>query len=128
MTFDPNTTVGLFPWEDSTFGATRSYHLNSASVASSNPFTQMMAPAMDARSEMSVEAKVDKDDNTEQRSRMTDEEKKPRLRSEVTPSEQKAKMKKLRTSQIMLVVSLLDSELPPLSQVCLTSSHHNKLK
>ena len=35
----------------------------------------MMAPAMDARSEMSVEAKVDKDDNTEQRSRMTDEEK-----------------------------------------------------
>jgi hypothetical protein len=75
VTFDPNTTVGLFPWEDSTFGATRSYHLNSASVASSNPFTQMMAPAMDARSEMSVEAKVDKDDNTEQRSRMTDEEK-----------------------------------------------------
>ena len=60
VTFDPNTTVGLFPWEDSTFGATRSYHLNSASVASSNPFTQMMAPAMDARSEMSVEAKVDK--------------------------------------------------------------------
>jgi hypothetical protein len=75
VTFDPNTTVGLFPWEDSTFGATRSYHLNSASVASSNPFTQMMAPTMDARSEMSVEAKVDKDDNTEQRSRLTDEEK-----------------------------------------------------
>lgn len=74
ITFDPNTAVGLFPWEDSTFGATRSYHLNSMSVASSNPFTQMMAPAMDARSEMSVEAKVDKDDTTEQRSRKADME------------------------------------------------------
>jgi hypothetical protein len=75
VTFDPNTSVGYFPWEDSTFGATRSYHLNSMSVASSNPFSQIMAPAVEGRSEMSVQSKTHKDDTTQQKSRVSDEEK-----------------------------------------------------
>lgn len=74
VTFDPNTTVGYYPWEDSTFGATRSYHLNSMAVASSNPFTQVMAPEVEARTEMVVESQADKDDTTEQRSREADME------------------------------------------------------
>lgn len=75
VTFDPNTSVGYFPWEDSTFGATRSYHLNSMSVASSNPFSQIMAPAVEGRSEMSVQSKTHKDDTTQQKSRVSDKEK-----------------------------------------------------
>lgn len=75
VTFDPNTSVGYYPWEDSTFGATRSYHLNSMAVASSNPFSQIMDPSVEGRSEMSVQSKTHKDDTTQQKSRVSDEEK-----------------------------------------------------
>ena len=43
-------------------------------VASSNPFTQVMAPEVEARTEMVVESQADKDDTTEQRSREADME------------------------------------------------------
>ena len=73
VTFDVNTSVGYYPWEDSTFGATRSYHLNSMANVG-NPFTQIMDPAFDSRSEMTVESQADKDDTLEQRNRESDME------------------------------------------------------
>lgn len=71
--FDVNTSVGYYPWEDSTFGATRSYHLNSMANVG-NPFTQIMDPAFDSRSEMTVESQDEKDDTLEQRNRESDVE------------------------------------------------------
>tara|TARA_B100000900_G_C20489366_1_gene678883 strand:+ start:130 stop:552 length:423 start_codon:yes stop_codon:yes gene_type:complete len=71
--FDVNTSVGYYPWEDSTFGATRSYHLNSMANVG-NPFTQIMDPAFDSRSEMTVESQDEKDDTLEQRNRESDME------------------------------------------------------
>ena len=73
VTFDVNTSVGYYPWEDSTFGTTRSYHLNSMANVG-NPFTQIMDPAFDSRSEMTVESQDDKDDTLEQRNRESDME------------------------------------------------------
>ena len=70
---DVNTSVGYYPWEDSTFGATRSYHLNSMANVG-NPFAQIMDPSFDPRSEMTVESKDEKDDTLEQRNRESDED------------------------------------------------------
>ena len=48
--YDPNTGVSYYPWEEAEIGAVRSYNLtNMASM--SNPFSQVMAPTMDARPE-----------------------------------------------------------------------------
>jgi len=48
--YDPNTSVSYFPWEEAEMGAVRSFNLTNMATMS-NPFSQVMAPTMDARPE-----------------------------------------------------------------------------
>jgi hypothetical protein len=55
--YDPNTGVSYYPWEEAEIGAVNSYNLNNMATMS-NPFSQVMAPTMDARPEEVVESKT----------------------------------------------------------------------
>jgi hypothetical protein len=78
--YDPNTGVSYYPWEEAERGAVNSYNLTNMATMS-NPFSQVMAPTMDARPEEVVESKT----NDTQIQEESDRE--PTIADEDTPSE-----------------------------------------
>jgi len=55
--YDPNTSVSYFPWEEAEMGAVRSFNLTNMATMS-NPFSQVIAPTMDARPEEVTESQT----------------------------------------------------------------------
>ena len=77
--YDPNTGVSYYPWESAEVGAVRSYNLTNMATMS-NPFSQVMAPNMDARPEEVTESQS-RDTQIQEES-----DREPTLADEDTPS------------------------------------------
>lgn len=69
--YDPNTSVGYFPWEEPALGAVHSYNLTNMATMTS-PFAQVMEPQVEARDETVVESKTSDSTLEEQESRIPD--------------------------------------------------------
>jgi len=69
--YDPNTSVGYFPWEEPALGAVNSYNLTNMATMTS-PFAQVMEPEVEARDEAVVESKTNDSTMEEQESRIPD--------------------------------------------------------
>jgi len=78
--YDPNSSVGYFPWEEPALGAVHSYNLTNMATMTS-PFAQVMEPEVEARDETVVESKTNDTTLEEQESRTPD------LEDEDTPKE-----------------------------------------
>ena len=78
--YDPNSSVGYFPWEEPALGAVHSYNLTNMATMTS-PFAQVMEPEVEARDETVVESKTNDTTLEEQESRIPD------LADEDTPKE-----------------------------------------
>ena len=83
--YDPNTSVGYFPWEEPALGAVHSYNLTNMATMTS-PFAQVMEPEVEARDEAVVESKTNDSTLEEQESRIPD------LANEDTPKDVGAHM------------------------------------